>query len=163
MVLTESFIHCLFLIVLANGAPVLSQKLLGDRFNLAIDFGWVFIDGKRLLGDSKTWRGLLASLLVTVPAAWLLGYDIETGLMLAVFAMLGDLLSSFIKRRCSMPSSSMAPLMDQIPESLLPAWMLREQFELDDWAILILVCLFFVLELVLSRILYEWGIRRKPY
>ncbi len=163
MVLTESFVHCLFLIVLANGAPVLSQKVFGDRFNLPVDFGWLFIDGKRLLGDSKTWRGILASLVATAPAAWLLGYEIETGLLLALFSMLGDMLSSFIKRRLSMPSSSMAPLIDQIPESLLPAWFLRVQFELELLPIVILVALFIVLELVLSRILYEWGIRRKPY
>ena len=68
-------VYCLFLIVLANGAPVLSQKFFGDRFNQAIDLGFVFLDNKRLLGDSKTWRGLFSSLVVTTPAAWLLGYE----------------------------------------------------------------------------------------
>ncbi|HEY9052356.1 MAG TPA: CDP-archaeol synthase [Gammaproteobacteria bacterium] len=163
MVLTETFIHCLFLIVLANGAPVLSQKFLGGRFNQPVDFGFIFVDGKRLLGDSKTWRGLLASLAITAPAAWLLGYEWQTGLLLALYSMLGDLLSSFIKRRMAMASSSMAPLIDQIPESLLPAWLLHEQFALDVESIVILVGLFIVLELVLSRILYIWGIRRRPY
>lgn len=163
MVLTESFFDCLFLIVLANGAPVLSQKFFGDHFNQPLDMGFNFVDGKRLLGDSKTWRGLLASLIVTAPAAWLLGYEWQLGLLLAFYSMLGDLLSSFIKRRMAMPSSSMAPLIDQIPESLLPAWLLHEEFSLDVWSIISLVGLFIALELVLSRILYEWGIRRRPY
>lgn len=163
MALTESFLHCLFLIVLANGAPVLSQKIFGDRFNQPIDLGFLFFDGNRLLGDSKTWRGLLASFVITVPAATLLGYEWQYGLLLALYSMLGDLISSFIKRRMAMASSSMAPLIDQVPESLLPAWLLRKQFGLDVGSIVILVGLFIVLELVLSRILYIWGIRRKPY
>ncbi|TNF38780.1 MAG: CDP-archaeol synthase [Gammaproteobacteria bacterium] len=161
--MTESMAHCLFLIVVANGTPVLVQKLFAERFNRPVDMGLVFLDGKRVLGDSKTWRGLISAIVVTALVSILLDYDMQLGALLAGYAMLGDLLSSFIKRRLGMPASSMAPFLDQVPESLLPAWLLQDDFDLDAWSVVVLVCLFVVLELLLSRILYQWGIRRKPY
>jgi len=45
---------------------------------------------------------LFAALLVTTTAALLLGYSPETGFLIAAYAILGDLLSSFIKRRLAM-------------------------------------------------------------
>ena len=49
-----------------------------------------------------------------------IGLPWNIGLVVAVWAMVGDCLSSFVKRRLKMPSSSMALGLDQIPESLLP-------------------------------------------
>ena len=153
----------LLLIIIANGAPVLIRRLLNDSFYLAIDFGQKLPDKNRLFGASKTWRGVFAALFATPAAAWLLGYSLETGLLVAVYAITGDLFSSFIKRRLSMKTSSMAPLLDQVPESLLPAYMLREVFKLDIPAMIQLVLIFVIIELVLSHILYRWGVRKKPY
>jgi CDP-2,3-bis-(O-geranylgeranyl)-sn-glycerol synthase len=78
-------------------------------------------------------------------------------------AMLGDLLSSFIKRRLGMASSSMALGLDQIPESLLPLLAVAETFELSGSTIAWTVAGFVVLELTLSPIFYWLGIRNQPY
>jgi CDP-2,3-bis-(O-geranylgeranyl)-sn-glycerol synthase len=161
--MTFELLTLLLLIIIANGAPILIQLLLNDCFNLAVDFGQKLPDNNRLFGSSKTWRGVLAALLATTVAAWLLGYSPETGLLVAVYAVLGDLFSSFIKRRLSMKPSSMAPLLDQVPESLFPAFMLKEGFNLDISAVILLVLIFIITELLLSHILYRYGVRKKPY
>ena len=160
--MTLSLIHLLLLIIVANGAPIIARNLLASHFATPMDFGVQFRN-RDLLGASKTWRGLIASILLTSVLALLLGYSMQTGAWLAVCAMAGDALSSFIKRRLNMKPSSMAPFLDQIPESLLPALIMREQFGLDIVSVIILVCSFIVLELGLSQILYRLGIRKTPY
>ena len=157
------FLQLLLLIIIANGAPILIRVLFVDSFNLAVDFGQKLPDNRPIFGPSKTWRGIFAALAATSATAWLLGYPAETGLLVATYAVLGDLFSSFIKRRLSMQSSSMAPLLDQVPESLLPAFMLKETFNLDISAVILLVLTFVIIELLLSHILYKWGIRNRPY
>ena len=161
--MTVELLQLLLLIIIANGAPILIRVLLNDGFDLAVDFGQKLPDNSRIFGSSKTWRGIIAALAVTTPAAWLLGYSPETGLLVAVYAVLGDLLSSFIKRRLSMRPSSMAPLLDQVPESLFPAYMLMDVFNLDVSAVILLVLIFIITELILSHIFYKWGLRRRPY
>jgi CDP-2,3-bis-(O-geranylgeranyl)-sn-glycerol synthase len=153
----------LLLIIIANGAPILIRVLLNNGFNLAVDFGQKLPDTQRIFGPSKTWRGVIAALVCTAAAAWLLGLSPKTGLLVAVYAILGDLFSSFIKRRLSMQPSSMAPLLDQVPESFIPAYMLRDVFDLDVYAVILLVLIFVIVELFLSHILYKWGVRKRPF
>jgi CDP-archaeol synthase len=49
------------------------------------------------------------------------GLPSTAGLLVSAMAMIGDLLSSFVKRRMKLVPGSMAFALDQIPESLLPA------------------------------------------
>lgn len=158
-----SQIHLLFLIIIANGAPVILRSLLGKRLDYAIDFGYHLADKRPLFGRSKTWRGIVAAVIATAIAAMLIGYPASIGAQIGIYSLLGDLLSSFIKRRLGMTPSSMAPLLDQVPEALLPAVMLMGAFELDLQSIIILVCVFIILELFLSYIFFKLGIRKRPY
>lgn len=155
-------IHLLLLLLVANGAPILARNLFGSHFATPVDFGFRLANNP-LLGTSKTWRGLLASVLLTMLVAKLLGYSLLTGVIISVCAMTGDLLSSFIKRRLGMVPSSMAPLLDQIPESLLPALAMWYAFSLDWVSVMMLVTAFIVLELILSQVLYSLGLRNTPY
>lgn len=157
------FLQLLLLIIIANGAPILIRVLFVDSFNLAVDFGQKLPDNMQIFGPSKTWRGIFAAFAATAAAAWLLGLSPQTGMLVAAYAVTGDLASSFIKRRLSMQPSSMAPLLDQVPESFLPAYMLMGVFGLDFSAVMLLVLTFVIIELLLSHILYKWGIRRRPY
>lgn len=156
-------LQLLLLIIIANGAPIVTRVLLNNNFNTAVDFGHKLFDKEPLFGTSKTWRGIFAALILTSAAAWLLGYSPYTGLLIAIYTTFGDLASSFIKRRLGMPASSMAPLLDQVPESLFPALMMMQTFKLDTLAIIQLVLIFIIIERLLSHILYRWGIRRHPY
>jgi hypothetical protein len=153
----------LLLILLANGAPLLVYDLLRQRWGRPVDLGRHWRDGRRILGDSCTFRGWAASLIATPAAALLLGLPATDGLTIAALAMLGDALSSFAKRRLGLASGSMALGLDQIPESLLPLLGVRRQYHLDIADIAALVAAFVVLELVLSWILYQFKLRKHPY
>lgn len=163
MIVSESSVILLLLIIVANGAPIISRELLGSLMSQPVDFGYRLPDNNPLFGKSKTWRGLVAGVLATSLVALVFGYPALTGALVAVYALLGDLLSSFVKRRLGMAPHSMALFLDQVPESLLPAVMMLEEFDLDTQAIIILVCAFIVAELVLSGIFYRLGVRKKPY
>lgn len=151
------------LLMLANGAPVIGKLILGDRWATPVDFGLVMRDGHRLFGRSKTVRGILFAIVVTSVAAPLIGLDWLDGLVIATAAMIGDLASSFLKRRLGMESSSRATGLDQIPESLLPALAAQSRLGLSYPDVAIVVLVFFVGEVALSRILYRLKLRERPY
>ncbi len=151
------------LVAVANGAPVLAKKALGTRFARPLDGGAIFRDGRPLFGPSKTIRGVAVSLLATPLAAVLLGLQWEAGALVAGGAIAGDLFSSFVKRRLGLASSSMAIGLDQIPELFLPLLASRMLLPVGWLDIMAGVAIFFVGELVLSRILFKLHLRDEPY
>ncbi len=153
----------LVLVGVANGTPLLAKKLLGERLARPLDGGEVFVDGLPLFGPSKTIRGIVLSLILTPIAAWLVGLAWPLGVAVAALAIAGDLVSSFVKRRMGLASSSMAIGLDQIPESLLPLLGARFFVPLGWLDILVGVALFFGGELILSRILFDLNLRDRPY
>ena len=97
----------LLLLIIANGTPILAHKLLGNKWDVPLDARLRFIDGRALLGSSKTLRGVILSILITAMVAPLFELTVVLGALLAFYAMCGDLFSSFLKRRLNMPPSSM--------------------------------------------------------
>lgn len=158
-----AILRSLALLTLANGAPVVAKKLFGRRLALALDGGARFFDGRPVLGRSKTVRGILVALLVTTAGAPLLGLPAGTGAAVAAAAMAGDLFSSFVKRRLGAAPSSRALGLDQLPESLLPLWLCRDALSLTVFDIALATALFFIGEIVLSRLLYKVHLRDEPY
>ncbi|HET6376184.1 MAG TPA: CDP-archaeol synthase [Methylocella sp.] len=150
-----------FLVVVANGTPVIAKKILGTARPL--DGGIILADGQPLFGASKTARGILLSVIAASLAAPFIGLSWTTGLLVGITAMAGDLLSSFIKRRMKLPPGSMALGLDQIPESLFPAAACRWVLPVSLLDILVLTAVFFVGELAASRALYMLNIRDRPY
>jgi hypothetical protein len=94
------------LLTLANGTPVVANKIFGRRFAWPLDAGIKFFDGQPLLGASTTIRGLALSPLVTAACTPLIGLDAKIGAVVAATAMAGDLLSSFVKRRLDLPRAA---------------------------------------------------------
>ena len=156
-------LQVLLLLAAANGAPVIAKKLLGGRFASSIDFGVRLGDGQPVFGASKTWRGLASSLLAASVVAPVVGVEWYYGALVADFAMVGDLVSSFIKRRLGYRPSSMAPGLDQIPESHLPAIALSRFMDLTIFDIAAIVVGFWLGALILSRLLFRIGWRDRPY
>jgi CDP-archaeol synthase len=153
----------LSLLALANGSPVFAKLILGDRLSYPLDLNRKFVDGKPLFGASKTIRGVLIAIVVTAAFAPLLGLRFEIGLLAGATAMAGDLFSSFVKRRLSLPSSSRATGLDQIPESLFPLLACRAALDLSALDILLACAIFFVGERLLSRLLFMIHLRDEPY
>jgi hypothetical protein len=158
-----TIVKILFLLLLANGTPVIVAKLMGRRLAHPVDCGKIFADGRPWFGPSKTVRGIVLSIMVTTIGAVLLGYTPETGAIFATASMAGDLCSSFIKRRLNLAPSSQALGLDQIPESLLPLLVCWRTFGLDPYSVAAILVLFFLGELVLSKVLFRMHVRDRPY
>jgi len=111
-------------ILLGNAFPT----ILGGGY--PVDFYKKFFDGKRILGDHKTMRGLFAGVLfgflTGIIVYFVIGdtllsryghlgfrYPIWIGLLMAWGCNFGDMLGSFIKRRLSIPSGGKFPVFDQ--------------------------------------------------
>lgn len=156
-------LQLLILLMLANGTPVAAKKILGERFSYPLDGGAGFVDGRPLFGRSKTIRGVVLAILVTAAGAPLIGLTWEIGVLVGSLAMAGDLLSSFLKRRLDLPPSSRASGLDQVPEALLPLLVCRNLLVLSLADIGVAVVLFFIGEVVLSRLLYAFRLRDRPY
>lgn len=137
-------INLLLLLLAANGAPILVAKLLGTRANLAVDFGASAFDGRPLLGHSKTWRGVAAALASAALLSALFGYGTGFGLVFGSLVVLGDLVTSFAKRRRGLPPSGRSIGWDHLLESLLPSLYAVQALGYPWWWSLP-VCLVFIL------------------
>ena len=156
-------LQLLVLLAVANTAPLLGKRALGDRLAWPLDGGLTFVDGRPLFGASKTLRGIVLSVLATAATGALVGPDWRIGVLVGGGAMAGDLLSSFLKRRLGLTPSSKATGLDQIPESLLPLLACRAALPLTLADIALLVALFFAGEVLFSRLFYRLGLRDRPY
>ncbi len=94
----------------ANGAPVLFG---GGK---PLDFGRR-INGKRIFGDHKTFRGTASSLAAGIAVGLIeypfLHYMLPVAVLLTLGANFGDLIGSFIKRQLGIRSGKSFPVMDQ--------------------------------------------------
>jgi CDP-diglyceride synthetase len=156
-------VQALVLLIAANGAPVITRKVLGDCLAKPMDNGLILSDGYRLFGNSKTWRGMFSALFLTTLVAISFGIQPLTGVLFGMLTMTGDLLASFIKRRRGNVESSRARGFDTVPESLLPLCFLKEPLALNLTEIILVVGLFFLCEEFVSPILYRLHIRNQPY
>jgi len=96
----------------ANGAPVLAGG------GLPMDFDKNFLDGKRILGKNKTFRGfffgLLIGGLVGLLEVGLFGYPVLFSFVSPLGALMGDLAGAFLKRRLNISPGGLLPVIDQI-------------------------------------------------
>jgi hypothetical protein len=115
------------------------------------------------LGSSKTWRGFFSGMVGATIVATMLGFSVGFGAFFGALSLLGDMGSSFIKRRMNQPDSSKAMGIDQVPEALLP--LIAGAFYLDygGVTIVIVTLLFFLLNVLISPVLYQLGIRKRPH
>ena len=96
----------------ANGAPVLAGG------GLPMDFGKNFVDGKRVFGNNKTFKGFFFGLAVGVGVGlieWMLfDYPLLFSLLSPLGALLGDLTAAFLKRRLNIAPGGLLPIIDQV-------------------------------------------------
>ncbi len=86
-----------------------------------MDFGKNFIDGKRIFGNNKTFRGFFFGWAVGFGVGLAEGlvfgfenYPLLFALLIPLGALLGDLTGAFIKRRLSIAPGGLLPVVDQI-------------------------------------------------
>lgn len=151
------------LLALANATPILVKKVAGPKWAWPLDGGWVLRDGQRLLGASKTVRGVVCAVAATAAGAYAIGWGWETGAVAAGWSMGGDLFASFCKRRLGLAAGSRATGLDQVPEALFPALAVREAVGLSAVDVAVVVGVFMVGEMLLSVWFFRWHLRDRPY
>jgi len=104
--------------MVANGAPVVISKFVKVH---PIDMGKNWRDGRRILGDGKSFEGALGGVLAGEVTALMIGAMTDilpkvllTGGLGSVGAILGDLTKSFFKRRLGYERGKSLPLADQL-------------------------------------------------
>jgi CDP-2,3-bis-(O-geranylgeranyl)-sn-glycerol synthase len=113
---TQDWLSALYVILpiyCTNGAPVIFG---GGR---PIDLGRNFVDGERLLGDHKTFRGFISGLIVGAIVGALLSYALSENLLPIAIeasfgALLGDMAGAFMKRRLKIKPGGPLPVVDQL-------------------------------------------------
>ncbi|MBQ6219569.1 MAG: CDP-2,3-bis-(O-geranylgeranyl)-sn-glycerol synthase [Methanosphaera sp.] len=142
MVLTMDFltiiIYSIYLMIpayFANG----SALVFGG--GTPIDFGKYWSDGRRMIGDGCTWRGLIGGGFLGMIIGGILGLLADNGIASTIFtffssnitfisgnffkglliglllgfgALIGDAIGSFIKRRLNFERGKPVPLLDQL-------------------------------------------------
>lgn len=103
-----------------------------------VDFGKKWRDGRRILGDGKTFRGLIGGttcgiivglIQMNVPSQWSLGsFTLTTIITLSFGALLGDMVKSFFKRRAGFERGAELPVIDQL-DFVAGAWVLTYIFD----------------------------------
>lgn len=149
----------------ANMAPVFVQNI--PILNVPVDFG-AALNGTRIFGDHKTWRGILFGLLAAIAVVTFQNYLVEYnhphpivfGILIGGGALAGDLVKSFFKRRAGIPPGKPFLIADQI-DWILGA-LIASSF-LYKWSFLfILVAIGFwgSLHLFVNLIGYLFGVRK---
>jgi CDP-2,3-bis-(O-geranylgeranyl)-sn-glycerol synthase len=155
---TYRFLGALVLVMVANMAPWASGRLMGERLAKPLDFGATLPDGSRLLGDHKTWRGLVAGALASAVTAWLLGHPPMLGIEFATLTLMADAASSFTKRRLRLDPGAEVPALDQVPEALLPLLVLADPLGISVLEAVAIAVIFLCLDIV-ARPLRHWQAR----
>jgi CDP-2,3-bis-(O-geranylgeranyl)-sn-glycerol synthase len=117
----------------ANATPVLAGG--GTR----MDFGKNFVDGKRIFGNNKTFRGFFFGWGVGFGVGLVEGlvfgfqsYPVLFALLIPLGALLGDTTGAFIKRRIGIVPGGLLPIVDQI-DFVVGAVVFSLPFALIGW------------------------------
>jgi CDP-2,3-bis-(O-geranylgeranyl)-sn-glycerol synthase len=156
----------------ANGAPVVLVRAVERPRPL--DMGRNFIDGRRILGDGKTFEGLFGGLLsgtaIGLVVSLLLPGTFRSPIepvTLSSGAMLGDILGSFAKRRIGISQGGPLPVVDQtgfLAVALLLAWTIFGPKEWSDaFTLLLLFLVTALLHLGTNAGAYLLGLKERWY
>jgi len=158
---------------IANASPVVGVKLIGR--GTPIDRGLLAWDGRRLLGDGKTFEGLLFGLTCGTITGLIIISQNNLGahrsplepFLLSVGTMIGDILGSFIKRRLGLERGAPAPILDQIGFAVCALLLGFTFYGPPDWfsfdVLLVLLLITGVLHLATNFVAYLLRLKDRPY
>lgn len=162
--------------MVANALPVLARVLFKRRH--PIDFNKNFMDGRRVLGDGKTWEGFTLGLLGGLLSGFGYTYVFKDSLWtlytlsMSLGALLGDLINAFIKRRLGIQKGRPFPPFDQI-DYLLGSYFIIKVLNIDSlltlnslldlWSLLVAMCISLILHPLTNFIAYILRIKEVPW
>ena len=152
MTYAAQLLPALLLLIAANATPVVAAWLLHGRLAAPLDGGARLGDGTRVLGDHKTWSGLVAGVMGCAIAAKCLGLTLAVGFAFGALSLLADAASSFVKRRLRLAPGAEIPGLDQVPEALLPLLALSAPLGIDLPGCLMDTAVFLTLDVAFARL-----------
>ena len=148
----------------ANSSPV----IFGG--GTPVDFGRNAWDRRRIFGDGKTWRGLLAGLacgsLVGIIESFSLPPTFNyllLGFLLSLGTMLGDLFGSFLKRRLGLGRGHPGFAIDQLPFLFFALAFASPLYLPSREGILLLIVLTYILHVSTNFIANRLGLKKVPW
>lgn len=157
---------------LANMTPPLANKIPWlNRWTAPMDFGKTW-HGRRLLGDHKTWRGLVSGTIVGGISAIIISQlnantvvtisPFFAGILLGFGALAGDAMKSFFKRRRgAAPGKPWFPF-DQIDYIIGALVLILPFVPLPFWVILTIFVAYFSLHLITAYLGYLLKLKDSP-
>jgi CDP-2,3-bis-(O-geranylgeranyl)-sn-glycerol synthase len=146
------WLGALLLVIVANVAPWMAGRYFPNLWRAPLDGGAKLADGNRVLGDHKTWRGVVAALIGCGVAARLLRYPLLLGIVFGVLSLAADSVSSFVKRRLRLQPGAEIPGLDQLPEALVPLLVLAQPLGLGFIESLAVAAIFLIMDLAVMRL-----------
>lgn len=148
----------------ANGTPVLAGG--GPK----MDFGRNFIDGKRIFGNNKTFRGFFfgwsVGFVVGIVEGLVFGFKdfpILFSVLTPLGALLGDLTGAFIKRRIDIAPGGILPVVDQI-DFVVGALVFALPLALVNWQLAVTVLLITPpIHLFTNFVAYKLKLKKHPW
>lgn len=141
---------------IANSVPVLA------RGRHPLDLGKSMRDGRRVLGDGKTFEGFLSGLFMGTLAGALFGYPLPS-FLLALGALSGDILGAFIKRRVGIERGRPAPLLDQLDFVAGALLFLYPVYQITLEQVLFIVAVTPPIHLMTNYVAYRLGLKKYPW
>lgn len=167
----------------ANVIPILVAPLpILKNFNAPIDGGKT-LHGHRLLGSHKTWRGIIAGVIISTLTLWIqqllaTHYDwtsyvtagvnyanlpvLILGPLFAIGALGGDAVESFFKRRLGIKSGGKWVPFDQLDYIAGSVIVSLFFVILSPWQYLWIFIIWFLMHLIASYVGYLLGLKKDP-
>jgi CDP-2,3-bis-(O-geranylgeranyl)-sn-glycerol synthase len=163
----------------ANGAALCSRRIkFLNPLAIPVDLEKKWIDGRRIIGRSKTFRGFVAGTLAAILSAVMifflsgyfqivvfnsLSYAILIGTILGFGALLGDTIKSFFKRRMGIKEGKNLIFFDQL-DFLVGAIVFSFPFEhFPIRFILLLIFGTFVLHIIMNIVAFNLKLKKAPW
>ena len=146
----------------ANATPVLAGG--GPK----MDFGKNFVDGKRIFGNNKTFRGFLfgwviGMLVGSVEFVVFPDFPVLFIVLIPLGALLGDLTGAFIKRRIGISPGGLLPIVDQV-DFVVGALVFSIPLAIVSWELAVTVLLITPpIHLFTNFLAYKLKLKKHPW
>ena len=148
----------------ANATPVLAGG--GTK----MDFDRNFVDGKRIFGNNKTFRGFFfgwgVGIFVGLVEGMVFGfqdYPVLFALLVPFGALLGDLTGAFIKRRIGIAPGGLLPIVDQV-DFVVGAVLFSLPLALIGWEVAVTVLIITPhIHLFTNFLAYKLDLKKNPW
>lgn len=135
-----------------------------------MDFGKNFIDGKRIFGNNKTFRGFFFGWAVGIGVGLVEGlvfgfqnYPVLFSVFIPLGALLGDLTGAFIKRRIGIAPGGLLPIVDQV-DFVVGAIVFSIPLSIISWQLTVTVLLITPpIHLFTNYLAYKMKLKRNPW